>query len=459
MTLKIKLTFCSFLVILFSVSASAQCNPSYDTTNLCSNSNVKFKANASGFTAYEWEYKVKSSGQVIGTSTNRDPVYNFTAAGTYAITLKASGVSGTCTKTIDLVIKPSPIARPVFISPSRQCFAGNQFCFLDSSSPAVGSQILRRSVLFSDGQRYSANNPSIGDAICHSIIDSKGAVLSMKMELVDKNGCLTETTFDSFIQAFPAMNVRISSNSPVRCDSTKATITNLTYTDWRRDRNSTIGLKDIARFEFDFGGGDPAIIIGDSVTNTSYWTGDRSDGIIEHWYRKPGVYEASLKVTSKYGCTETFKLKEVATTVSHTAEIIADKQVYTPNESVQLGIKGGVSPAALLWQFGDPISGPENYDNASLVPSHTYSTLGPKMISLRMIVGPCDIMAYDTVFIQGPLAKIEAPNNRILEKEKYQCRLSDTVHFTNNSSFWLNDANPADEDSVVTVNGEKRVRI
>jgi hypothetical protein len=49
-----------------------------------------------------------------------------------------------------------------------------------------------------------------------------------------------------------------------------ATITNMTYVNWLSNPGTYVGLKDLANFTFDFGDGD--IIVGDSVTNTEYWT-------------------------------------------------------------------------------------------------------------------------------------------------------------------------------------------
>ena len=69
------------------------------------------------------------------------------------------------------------------------------------------------------------------------------------------------------------------------------------------------------------------------------------------------------------------------------------------------------------------------------------------MISLRIVSGPCDIMIFDTITKVGPSSTIEVPFVRVLEKEKYQCEIRDSVHFVNNSSWYHNDPNYWDEDS------------
>ena len=119
--------FFPMLLVLGQVNTvhAQTCNPSYVAGNECENVGISFKANAPGFSTYDWEFKDKGTGTVVGTSGDRDPIYSFSKAGTYQITLKASGVAGNCTKTIEIVIKPSPKAIPFLITPNRQCFKGN----------------------------------------------------------------------------------------------------------------------------------------------------------------------------------------------------------------------------------------------------------------------------------------------------------------------------------------------
>lgn len=422
------------------------CNPSYVAGNECENVGISFKANAPGFSSYSWEFKDKATGTVLNTAGDRDPIYNFPKAGTYQVTLTATGVAGNCTKTIEIVIKPSPKAKPFLITPNQQCFNGNQFCLIDSSTPAPGSQIVRRTILFSDGAKYDKVNPTFGDTICHSIVDPKGGWFNMKMELEDANGCVTEAYFDDFVRVFPRLNVSIRSNAPTECDSTMATITNQTYIDWKANNETTIGLKDIARFVFDFGDGE--VIIGDSVTNTGYWTGKKLDGIIEKWYRTNGTFNATLTVDSRFGCSETFTYKAAATNIKLAPQIIADKDsACTSDPETCFKVSTGPIPGAkFLWNFGDPPSGPLNTDDKTWTPCHSYGG-GPWMISLRIVSGPCDIMIFDTITKVGPSSTIEVPFVRVLEKEKYQCEIRDSVHFVNNSSWYHNDPNYWDEDS------------
>ncbi|MBO6515571.1 MAG: PKD domain-containing protein [Bacteroidia bacterium] len=441
-----------FTLFLFAggVKSLAQCDPEYKPGNECVNEAIQFTANAPGFDTYSWEFKEDPSGTVVGNSSDRDPLFVFTKAGDYEVTLDASGVAGNCSKTITITIKPSPIARPILLDSREQCFKGNSFCFIDSSSPAPASSIVRRTYLFGDGSKYDKINPKSGDTICHTVIDPKGGWFNLKIELEDANGCVTEHYVDKAIRVFPKLGVSISSNSPVKCDSTMATITNKTYLDWKQKPEEFIGLKDIAKFEFDFGNGK---IIGDSVTNTSYWTGTGLDGIIERWYYENGSFDATLSVTSKFGCSETFKYKSAATNIKLNPVIIADNDsTCNSNPETCFKLKDGPIPGAgFLWNFGDPDTGPLNEDNRSWEPCHTYSGGGPWMTSIRIVSGPCDIMVFDTILKVGPASTIEVIGSRIPEEERYQCTIRDSVHFVNNSSWYHNDPNYWDEDSINVV--------
>lgn len=436
--------------MLFNVvSASAQsCNPSFSGSP-CEGSIVSFFANAPGYNQYEWDWDHDNL-----TSTERDPKHAFPTAGTYNVKFTAKDANGIlpdCSKTLTVVVKESPKPDLTLIREKEQCFNGNEFCFADSSKAATGSQIVRVSYLFSDAHFEEYINPTFPREICHTFADKRGGYFDLIVELEDKNGCVTKITYKDIVRVWPHLGVELNSNAPVGCDSTEATITNQTYINWLRDPNTTIGLKDIARFEYDFGDGET--IVGDSVTNKKWWTGEALDGKLKHMYRQNGTFNATLKVTSKFGCSETFTYKAAATNYKYRPEIVANADsTCTSEPEVRFRLKDGPiqGASAFLWNFGDPPSGPQNFDDQSWTPSHRYGG-GPWMISLNIIVGPCNLMVYDTIWKVGPSSSIETIGVRILEKEKYQCEIRDSVHFTNVSTFYHDDFNYDDEDVIVWV--------
>jgi len=271
--------------------------------------------------------------------------------------------------------------------------------------------------------------------------------------LKDANGCATERYIQNAIQVFPSIGLSLSSNSPIGCDSAIAAITNETYLNWLSKPNLYADLKDLAKFILDFGDGSE--IIGDSVTNTEFWTGKSFDGIIQKKYVKYGTFNLKLSVVLNNGCKETTRGPR-STVIGIEPQIIADKDSLAIADGlVSFKLRDGPIPGARFWwHFGDPLSGTSNFEDKIWQPSHTYSSLGPKMISLRVVAGPCDKMIFDTVVVYGPHAQIEAPYDRVDFERGYQCVVKDTVIFPNNSSFYHNDATMEGEDSTVQVNGK-----
>lgn len=443
MTFKIKLTFFAVIFICSQQIVTAQsCNPSYVKGNECVNNSIWFKANAPGFNTYSWEFKDKSSGSVVSTSTDRDPLYTFKKPGTYQVNFTASGVSGNCSKTLELNIKQSPTIDLRRISDTAQCYANNEFCFTDYTTPAV--KVVHQMYEFSDGARYAVDTPSFPYTFCHRFIDPKGGNFSVKVTSTDINGCVVVRNYTDFVNVHPKIHLEVTSNFPTQCDSTSVTLTN----------KSLLELGRVANFCWDWGNGKSDC--GDSTTNTDAWTGVKNDGIIHYRYNIHGTFNVTLDVTTNKGCKAQYTVKAAATNVSIKPKLISSSEVISVGEAVAFtNTSGPITGANFLWNFGDPVSGPENTNNQEWMPEHRYSSLGPKMVSLRVVSGPCDKIVFDTIIVQGPHAQIEAAFNRIAEKEKYQCEVLDTVHFTNNSSFYLNDSNPGDEDSTVVVNGKK----
>jgi len=134
------------------MAISQSCNPTYLAGNECTNKAISFKANAPGFSSYNWEFK-DSGGNLVHLTSERDPIYVFKDYGTYTVTLKASGSSGNCQKSLNITIKPSPTAKPTLLTDQSQCFTGNQFLYVDSSLSATGSTLDRITYLFGDGAK------------------------------------------------------------------------------------------------------------------------------------------------------------------------------------------------------------------------------------------------------------------------------------------------------------------
>lgn len=427
-----------------SINAQAQCDPKVGlrdgskgtTATWCMNEQVPFFENSPGYnTTTTWDF---------GDGTNsslKNPKKSYSAAGTYTVTFTGTGPAGTCNKDLTVIIEPSPEINVQLLVPDTQCFEGNQFCFVDSSSTVPASSIVRMTYLFSDGGRIDTLNPVFPVNFCYSFKDQSGGFFDMIIEAEDANGCVSKITYTDYLYVTSKLGIDFREISPVNpdCDSTLGVFEN----------NSLISLSDIASFCWNFD--DGTVVCGDSITNTEWWDGPNGDGKIEHMYRINGSFDAVLTVTSKFGCTEAFTARTSVTNFVVKPVILSDKDSScTSDNPVSFWLKDGPVPGASewLWNFGDPPSGPANFDDENWEVDHNYGP-GPWMISLLVVAGPCEIQVFDTIRKIGPGSTIEVPFVRVDEAETYQCLITDTVRFVNNSSFYGNDPNPFDEDSLI----------
>ncbi|MFT5479573.1 MAG: hypothetical protein ACI9NN_000531, partial [Bacteroidia bacterium] len=198
-----------FLLAMVDQASAQSCNPQF-SGQTCVGSAIDFKANSPGFDGWAWDFGDGFTG------SQRDPNHVYQSFGTFTVSLTSTDSKGNfspCTKTITVTIKPSPVAKLLIITPDQQCFNGNEFCFIDSSSPAPGSKIVRRTILFGDGAKYDKINPVRGDTICHTIIDKRGGKFDVIIELEDANGCISKVTLPDAFEVWPNLGIAISSNS------------------------------------------------------------------------------------------------------------------------------------------------------------------------------------------------------------------------------------------------------
>ncbi len=444
------------LLLLITGSKFSQgqaCNPFWDKTKSsnCENSPIFFVANSPGKDVYAWDF---GNG---GTSTQRDPFYAYSKAGTYTVTYTfTNSVTGVkCTGSFDIVIKASP---RVFTRPlhnKNQCFLGNKFCFIDSTKAANPGKILKTKYLFSDGALYVLTNPKGGDTICHSVIDPAGGYFDLTIESEDSNGCITKVKYDTFIRVFPKIGVNFTASGPNACIQSVATIRNLTP--------AFTPLSSIKSFVWNYGfpGSFNNIITGSGSLgiNTQWWMGPTGNGVHTHTYNVTGmpsgtyVFNGKLTVTTIHGCVDSFTFKAAATISILNVKIIADPDSSCSSTplveytAVDRNTLQPISSSNFLWNFGRPPAGPANFNNRTLIKAAHNYPLGPWMASVNIRSGPCNVTVFDTITKIGPTSTIEIPFNRVKEDEKYQCVIRDSVHFVNNSSFYHVDDVPVFEDS------------
>jgi len=440
----------SLLLLFVSSLAYSQCAPFMQlnggttgtTGTFCVGELINFEANSPGFTTtILWDFGNTDQ------STDQKPTYAFTAAGSYTITFTGTGAGGTCTENLNVVIKPSPVVGFELLNSNIQCFRNNEFCFKDTSNAPDGS-IIRETFLISDGTRYDTTYALPGKGkdpidweLCHTIKDPSGGWFDVVVESEDSSGCITRIEYKDVFFVHPDIGVSFDNITPAPnpgCDSTLGIFKN----------TSKVPLADIDTFYWAFG--DGVFEGGNSTVNTDWWHGKDNDFIIRHMYNTHGSFDGSL-IVEAYGCTDVFTWKAAVGNIVMEPNIISTPNpACTPDNPIEFSVDNLPSTPgvdAFLWNFGDPPSGPNNTNDKTLVPTKAYGP-GPWMISLRLIAGPCDITIYDTVQIIGPGSTIEVAFDRVPEDETYQCVIEDSVHFPNNSSYYQNDWNRLDEDSI-----------
>ena len=458
----------SMMLIFTSIFGYAQCTPVVVNNNgieanngvFCEGEIITFKANSTGFTDMSvlWDFDFAGN-----TSAAENPTFSYPTAGTYNVTFAGTGLAGSCTGAVTIVVKPSPNIRIRLTNSDTQCFKNNQFCFIDSSNVNVTAgvpdgKIAKVTYLFSNGLAIDTLNPvvvttadnGIYNQFCVTISDPTGGSFDLVVQTLDTSGCLSEVTFKDMIFTYPEIGISLINVTPTNpdCDSTLG-----------RFRNTSVAnLADIDSFFWFFGDGDS--IIGTPTQNTQYWTGNPGSrlpnyprttipNVIQHLYTTNGTFDAMF-IGRAYGCSDTFVIRSAVTNLVLAPKILTSPNpACVPDNPVAFGVTGlnGNPPTQFLWNFGNPPAGNLNFNNTSLNPSFGYG-IGPWMASLRLVVGPCDITVYDTIRILGVSSTIGVPFNRVAQSQTYQCVVRDTVCMVNNSSFYQADFNKLDEDEM-----------
>lgn len=416
-----------FAVLAFSAfqaqeAVAQSCQVTYDGT-LCVGTPVRYTGEASGTTHdFDFNGENSSSGQRIVN-------YAFKTAGLKKITYITTIGGNKCTSTLNLVIKESPKINLILQSVWEQCFEKNLFCFKDSSYNTNGAKITSVKVLVGDGQFFEYKNPKIPHSICFSIKDERGGAFDLYVEIEDENGCTKADTIKDAIkirEKIGAQFIRTSAKNP-DCDSVKVNITNI----------SRISQSKVKKITWYWGDGTTSNEWGPNIKKTFYGQ---------------GTYDSKMVIETIDGCKDSFTLQATATVFRSRARILADKDSTCLSEP-KIDFRVDTIPSGatgFLWNFGDPPSGPQNFNNRTWAPSHNFTGLGPYQISLTYQHPVCgNRVIYDTILIIGPSSTIEIPFNRIAEYQVFQCPKPkmDTVQFKNFSTFYHNDPYMWNDDS------------
>jgi hypothetical protein len=410
------------LVAAFAMigDTAAQCTIQYSGSP-CVGTPVSFYGASSG-TTHDWDFNGEGSQTGL-----KNLNFSFKTAGNKTVTYITT-INGTkCTSTLNLVVRTAPTIKLKLQNLYEQCFEKNLFCFTDSSFNKNGSKIDKIRYLVSDGQLFEYTKPTMPQTFCFSVKDERGGSFDIFVEVTDEWGCVDTMKLVGAVKVREKIGARFTSNKPVACDSVTATIQNI----------SRIDKSQVKKIIWYWGDGSTTTDWGPTIKKTFYGQ---------------GTYNSKVVIETLDGCKDSFTVTAAASVFKSRAKIWASRDsVCVSDPKIDFGVDQIPSGATgLLWNFGDPNTGPQNFDNKSWTTSHSFSGLGPFLINLTYSHPICgNKSAYDTIIVLGPASTIEVSGNRLAEFEVFQCPkdVMDTVHFKNFSTFYHNDRDFTDDDS------------
>jgi PKD repeat protein len=410
-------TSLSIALIFLTTAAFPQCiDKSAIPRAGCVNSFINLKSTG-GPTTFNWNF-----GDSTSDNTTQNPAKQYTASGHYVIKLNVTAPFTCVDDTFHIDIYELPVADLSLITGPVQCFKGNQFTFLDNSQGKNGAKIVQRTIDFGDGTKQIDVTP--GDIanknIFHNYIVPTGQTYTVIIEVIDEHGCVHSEEYTNLLTVTPDLNLKFTTSYILGCMTTDVTF---------KIDSGAVKLGDVQKFVWDFGDGK---IDSGTSADSAKWT----DFI--HTYKANGSFDATLTVTNKYGCVDTYKVLGAGANVYFEFDV-PDTQQWQCFKGNSFNFKqtdifktGAEQEPGnrLRWNFGDPASLDKNFDTITFNPAHEFTGAGRFYVSLYIHTGPCDTtFEFDTVDVYGPQATIEIIPPGLVVKNKNQCMIKDTVYF------------------------------
>jgi PKD repeat protein len=313
--------------------------PTADFTLSCSGLACTFTSTSSDpdgtIASYSWNFGDGTS------STLQNPSHNYTAGGTYTVTLTVIDDQGA---------RSTPFSRNVTATPPNQAPTANFTfscsglgCTFTSTSSDPDGSIASYSWSFGDGATSTVQNPS------HTY--TAGGSYSVTLRVTDSQGAQSPVTTKTVTVTPP--NQAPTANFTFSCSGLGCT-----FTSTSSDPDGSI-----ASYSWNFG---------DGVTSTAQNPG--------HTYAAGGSYSVTLRVTDNQGAQSPVTSKTVTVTPPNQAPAASFTRscsgltcTFTSTSNDPDGSIAGYS-----WNFGDGAT------STTANPSHTYATGGTYTVTLRV---------------------------------------------------------------------------
>lgn len=345
----------------FSFGDPSTCRPPYPVSfnNLSS---------GPGSITYSWNFGNGSS------STQADPLANFSAPGNYNVRLRASSEYG-CADTISKIVTIQ--SRTTFInSPDSVCL-NTTASFINNSTPDPISSIWE----FGNGRQSNLKNDT-------SSYSSPG---NYQVRLINNySNCVDSAIKTIYVRPLPVVNFNAS--NPVSC---KVPVT-VNFNDLSPDASS---------WQWDFGD-----------------AGSATQQNPAHTYNNEGDYNVTLRITDSKGCSNSIsknafiKVKSPVVNIKNLPAGICAGQAVSPTAYVST--VDGV--ASYSWDFGDGTG-----STGISPPPQTYPATGNYVISLTVNTnGGCSVTSQQVLKVGTPVPVDFNTSNS-------SACASDSVGFTN----------------------------
>lgn len=276
------------------------------------------------------------------TSGLPNPMHSYSQQGTYSVSLAIIDAAG-CTDSVQLpasvTIASSPT--PLFtISDTAGC--PPLLVQFSDQSHGNGAGIASRIWHFGNGSTAATQNPASAFA--------QVGTYSVQLTVIDSIGC--RSTLSKDVNVYPPPTAQIGAN-----DSTGCGPKNISFFDL------SSSLSGLVSWQWDFG---------DGTTSTTQFP--------QHTYPNNGLYDIGLKVTDRFGCSDSIVKPQYVQLALPVADFGVTKTTGCPGAVIQFNNQSTAtsSVATYLWDFGD--------GTTSILPNptHAYSRPGQYTVTLTI---------------------------------------------------------------------------
>lgn len=357
--------------------------------SFCLGQSVTFTPNITGaYSNVIWEF-----GPPGATSTQVNPTFTYTQAGTWDVRLRvfaANGCEHDTTYTDFITVYPRPTANFVVSpNPASSCQAPFDVSFIDQSTGATSWNWLFQhpSTVYTTGQQnptYTYNNPG---------------TYSASLTVSNQFGCSSQIVFNNIVNIEPT-TVDFTVDTPSGCAPLTVTFA---------DASSSPANNPIIGWTWDFG--DPA----SGSTNSSTLRNPPP-----HVYTSVGVYQACLTIVTQSGCVGR-RCLDISVGNAPTAGFNVSALTVCVDEPISFTNSSTGTINQTTWTFGYP-GGPTSSSNNP--PPFAFDEPGQYVIHLSVGQNGCVDDSAITVTILPPKADFRFGVN---------CATPGTVTFTDRS--------------------------